>query len=393
VVSRPPLLFYSEFPLRYHNVEAERKALALQQAGYDVLYVTGPLVRNPRPSDLGRLLRRLRPGPKLDVGSEAADALRGRSLLLLPPRHVPGVRTLNAALVARQLRPHCRGERPVAWVRWPTPEVVDALPRLDPVAVVYECVDAYWETSGVTGGNRELYARSERRLLALADAVVAPSEPLVDRFRAWHDNVHLIPHGVDLPGSGDHRPPRNGRPVTLGFVGTLDYRLMVPVLRRLAEARPAWRLRLIGPVQEGFDPRAFADLDNVRVEPPVPVANVADVLSTFDVGLMPYEHASYPWSCAVKNLELFSVGTPAVATPSRSLLRFEDLLYFARTPDEFVEQVERALVEDSPELAERRREAAAANRWDDRLREVVDLVDSLVGGADRRMEPPRTSLV
>lgn len=374
-----PLFFYSFFPLGFFNVEAERKAYALRDAGWDVLHVTAPLIRNPRPAEARKVLEHLRLRLRERGGAaQSASELRSTTLAFVPPRQLGAARMVNAAWTARQLS-HALGttEPPVAWVRWPTPEVVAALPRLRPRAIVYECVDAYWETPGVVGRWRDVYHDAERELVRRADVVVVPSEPLADRFEAFGASVELIPHGADVPPETPTRRSRNR--VTIGFVGTLDYRLMLPVLRRVAEAHPEWHVRLIGPITEGFDRSAFDGLPNVSVEPPIAHDRVPDTLAEFDLGIMPYDHPTYPWSCAVKNLEYFAAGIPAVATPSPSLERFAHLLYLATTPDEFVRQLERALAEDSPELRRARRAAAEENTWERRLAEVVALVDRVAG--------------
>lgn len=379
-----PLLFYSAWPLGYHNAEAERKAVAFSERGFDVVYVPGIGMRNPRLSNVAKLGHRvrskLRPAPSPGA-AVVPTGLRQGALAVVPPRQLPPVRRLNAAWVERQLRGLIDPwQDAVAWVRWPTPELVDALPRLGPAALVYECVDAYHHTPGVTGRWAKVFDRAERALVEMADAVVVPSESLAERFAEWGAEPRLLPHGVDLydwaPSGGDESSP-----VTVGFVGTLDYRLDVPVLRRVAERHPEWRLRLIGPAQEGFDPDRLADLQNVSVEPPVPHSRLGETLSTFDVGIMPYyDDPVYHFMCPVKNLELMAAGKPAVARPTPALQRFADVLYMAETPDEFVQQIERALEEDAPERARERRAAAEDNTWERRLEEAGQMVEELLAG-------------
>jgi glycosyltransferase involved in cell wall biosynthesis len=272
-----------------------------------------------------------------------------------------------------------RWEDAVAWVRWPTPELVDFLVRRPPAAVVYECVDAYHHTPGITGRWAAVHEQAERALVARAGAVVVPGEVLAERFRSWGAEVRVLPHGVELFPQRASRT-RSDRPV-IGFVGTLDYRIDVEVVRHIARSRPDWRLRFIGPVQEGFSPIAFADLANVTVEPPVPNGRLGEVLAGFSAGLMPYRSSPvYRAMTPVKTLELLAAGLPAVARPSPALEPYGDQLYLATTPEAFVTQLERALVEDSPERARRRRDTADANTWEHRLVEVRAIVAELLDG-------------
>ncbi|MFN2608057.1 MAG: glycosyltransferase [Acidimicrobiales bacterium] len=387
------MLFYSAWPLGYHNVEAERKAVALAEAGFDVLYVAGIGTRNPRLSRLAkvadRLGRRLLPSsPRSAPPSSRVDGLRTAGLLVIPPRQWSVLRRLNRAWVGRQLRAAVGDwERAVAWVRWPTPELVDLLERRRPAAVVYESVDAYHLLPEWTPSWLAVHERAERALVAIADVVAVSGEVLAGRYRAWGADVRVIPHGVDL---FERKPPRPDRAVpVLGFVGTLDFRLDVALLRGIARARPHWRVRLVGPVQWGFRRASVADLPNVTIEPPVAHADLGRLLGQLDVVVTPYvrEHSG-PVLTPVKALEALSAGRPLVSRPLPSLLPYADVVAFADTADEFVEEVERALAGDDEAAVARRRTVAEANDWGTRLAQVVALVDEVAGG---RLGPPGPS--
>jgi len=379
---KPGILFYGGFPIGYHNPEGEIKARAFAANGYHVVYASGVGIRDPRVATLGkaaavvaaRIGRGRLAGDEGDVDAHAGE-LDIASPLVLPPRRA--LRRLNGPWLERQIRPRIDDwSEAVAWIRFPSPELVDVLGRLAPRAIVYECVDAHHLTSGITGPWATLFEDAERRLVERADVVIAPNEHLAGRFRGRGVPVQVVPHGVDLfdwhPRSAGAGPP------TLGFVGTLDFRLDTPLLRYLAEARPGWRMRLVGPLQPGFDRDDLADLPNVSVEPAVPYERLGETLASFDVGLMPYRDDSFfRHMSPVKNLELLAAGRPAVGRRNPALEPFAESLYFATTPKDFVAQVERSLAEDSPELARRRREVAEANTWESRLVELRALLTAL----------------
>lgn len=382
------LLFYSAWPLDYHNIEAERKAVRLAQEGYDVVYVAGVGTRNPRLSRLPKLADRVR--RKLVGGGAdapvAVPGLRTAALAVVPPRQLARLRGVNERWLERQMR-RAIGDwgRAVAWVRWPTQELVTALTRLRPALVVYESVDANHLSPGIEGRWRPIFEDAERALVALADVVVVPGEVLAERYRPWGTPVQILPHGVELgtwrQDRGAQRPPRPGaagarEAPTLGFVGSLDYRLEVPTIRAVAEARPDWAIRLIGPLQEGFDPRGLSGLGNVSIEPPVAPAEVPVLNSAFDVGLLAYfDHPHYFHGIPMKALELLAAGTPVVGRWSPALGDLGHLVRFAATPAEYVRQVEAALAEDSPALARARRTEAEGRSWDRSLTAMCRLLD------------------
>lgn len=382
-MSRRPVLFYSAWGLNYHNPEAERKARALAALGHDVVYVPGVGIRNPRLSRPGKVLAvalaRLRhpssSSPRPANGNGAAT-LRTASLVVVPPRQLDVVRRLNGRLVERTLVKAIDDWRSaVAWVRFPTPELVDTLTRLDPAAIVYDCVDAWRHVPDFTGRFVDVLDRTERNLLALGALVVVPGEALADPYRGWGAEVRLLPHGVDLHPYED-RSPRGSEGAVIGFVGTLDYKIDLGILRGVAIARPDWTLRLIGPVARGFSPAALADLPNVSVEPAVPHSQLASKLAEFDAGIMPYfDHQLYERAAPLKNLELLAVGLPAVARRNPELEPYAELVRFAATPAEFVAELHDALVYDTPELARARREAANSQTWEQRFTALPTLLD------------------
>lgn len=377
-----PLLFYSGWGLGYHNPEAERKAAAFARAGYDVAYVAGLGIRNPRMSSVPKLLSRVRAklAPSGSPAAQPPPGVRSVALAVVPPRQLTALHRVNAAWLGRQVRGALSPwQDAVAWVRWPTPELVSWLARERAAAVIYECVDAYDHTPGVVGRWEPIFRAAEDGLVALADAVVVPGPALAERF-AGRARVVTVPHGTELfPWTEPE--PRDSRPVTAGFVGTLDYRIEIAWIRQLAVERPGWRVHLAGPHQEGFDAGELRGLANVELAPPVPFERLGSVLAGFDVGVMPYrDHPHVRFMTPVKNLEFMAAGRPAVARPSPALEQYAEWLYFAGQADEFVAQAQRAVDEDSPERARARRAVAESGSWERREADLVALLDELGAG-------------
>ncbi|MBA2348544.1 MAG: glycosyltransferase [Solirubrobacterales bacterium] len=376
--TRRPLVHYAPWPLDYPNAVPKREASAFAAAGYDTVYVAGIGIRNPRASSalkaldrLGRVARGPRP-----AAAAGGTALRTASLLVAPPRQRLTFRRGNARWVAAQLR---RMAAPwpeaVAWIWYPTPELVDALALARPAAVVYEAYDALEFTPGMTGRWKERILAADHALASSADAVIATSQALVDRYAELGIPAEHMPPGVDVPAVV---APRRNDAVTAGFVGTLDHRVDVSWIRALAAQRPDWRIRLVGPVQESFPTQGFDDLANVVLEPPVPNDRLHTTIAGFDVGLMPYvrdELARY--MSPVKNLEFMAAGIPAVAPPLRALEPFRDLLYFASSAEEFASAAQRAVAEDDEGRVCARRAAAREQSWPHRHRAHLDLLHRL----------------
>lgn len=383
------MLFYGGYPLGFHNVESERKALAFQAAGMQVEYTAGVGLRDPRVSSLsqvGGLLQAKLGHSGRQAIVDDSSSLSEFPLVVLPPRAAPLLEAMNVRWIARQIRrqllePHAA----VFWVRYPSPEFVAAIPSLAPLVVIYECLDAMHETPGTVGRWGDRFETAERALATRADVVIVPQEGLAERFRAWGAEVVVIPHGVDpihVP-----RVPRVDRDgaATIGYVGTLDYRLDLDIVREIAVRRPHWRVRLHGPISEGFDIAALRDFPNVTIGAPVPYEELGAMLCTFDAGILPYhDDAFYRGMSPVKNLELMAAGVPTVARPSPAVEPYVPLVRVAETPRSFVDELDAALADDSPELVGMRRRRVENQTWAAHHATLVELVTGL---ALRRSSP------
>lgn len=379
---RRELLLYSGYPLGYHNVECERKALAFQAAGMRVVYTTGVGLRDPRPSSLrkaaGILAAKVSSESRSKQQSDA-NVLHETSLVVSPPRAVHPMPIINARWLERQLRQHLHPpEEAIFWIRYPTPELVTALPRLSPLFTVYECLDAMHESPGMVGHWQERFIASEKLLATRADLVIVPQEGLAERFRSLGANVRVVPHGVDLFPT--IHAPRIGREddAVVGFVGTLDFRLDLEILREIALSRPSWTLRLHGPISEGFEPNQLRELRNVVIGPRVPYHELGATLSSFDAGILPYiDHPFYRGMSPVKNLEFLAVGLPVVARPSPALEPFGELVRFATSPKMFVRELDAALANDSPDKVRVRRRRVENQTWEEHHTTLVSLIRDL----------------
>ncbi len=348
-----------------------------------VVYTTGVGLRDPRLSSLSKGAGLV--GAKLRGRGERPEARSARTLheiplLVSPPRARRPMPEVNARWLERQLRRHVsRPEEAIFWIRYPSPELAMALDRLSPLVTVYECLDAMHESPGTVGRWRERFDVAEHALVVRSDVVIVPQAGLAGRFQSWGADVRVVPHGVDLFSSS--HVPRTGREedAVVGFVGTLDYRLDIDMLERIARARPRWTLRLHGPRAEGFDPKSLHDLDNVKIGPVVPYADLGTTLSSFDAGMLPYcDDAFYRGMSPVKNLEFLAAGLPVVARPSPALEPFADLVRFASSPETFVTQLEVAIATDSKEQAQVRRRRAGQQTWPQHHATLVDLVQGLL---------------
>ena len=250
-------------------------------------------------------------------------------------------------------------------------------PLSDPT-LVYHAYDKYdqYERAG------EETVRAERWLVRHARLCVAASTRLGEYLEdLGAREVAVVHHGVD----GELFRPDLTEPEALaaiprprlGVVARLNEVLDARTLNHLAEQRPDWSIVLVGGLYfndpeklQGFhDLVARKNVHHVGLQPRTEVPNW---LAGFDVGLICYDLETWgPYNQPIKMYEYLACGLPVVSTGILAAQELgEELVKCAHEPEEWLEQVERALGEDSEADLARRRRFVDANRWEHRVDEL-----------------------
>jgi glycosyltransferase involved in cell wall biosynthesis len=369
------ILFVSDFPLGHPNPEAERKLAGFAERGWDGVYVEKIGIRDPSPRHAATVLRRL--SGNLPAAAERALPFRTVSPRLLPPRRLRPVARLNRAWLKRQLLPSLRDPAAaIAWVRYPSPEIVDLLDDMNPRLVVYEEVDRHPESPGLSRRLRTAVERAERRLLERADVVFAWSEPIRSALARVRDDVILAPPAVDLDllrAVAAREPDER----VAAYAGSLDFRFDAELVAQVAERLPQWRFVLTGAVIDPGIERRLAPVENVELRGRVAPEEVAAALEPAAVCLMPYRRDDFTDTLfPIKLVEYLAAGRPVVSTGIAAASEFGDEVRVADDPARFAEAIERAAAADSPGARSARTELAAPYSWDARIDQMEAAIES-----------------
>ena len=143
-----------------------------------------------------------------------------------------------------------------------TPVALELAEKLGPRVLAYDVMD---DLSAFADGGEEM-ARLHRVALDRADVVFAGGRSLHRAAEAGRGpgTVHLFPSGVETAHYATSRSLRaeRARPAA-GYVGVLDERLDLDLVRDLAAKLPGWDLHLIGPVTK-IDPSALPQAPNLH---------------------------------------------------------------------------------------------------------------------------------
>jgi len=382
-----PIVFMGLLGWDSHNAEELQLVCQMARRGHPVVYLAPLGVRDPGLRGLGDGLRRLRrraPRRRLPPGVHPA------ALAVLPGRTFGPIVQLNQRLVRWRLAAVLRSaavERPILWLRLPTPELVDGIDALRPRAVVYERIDDYAAYPQYAAADRDRLRRYEERLVARADLVITLTATVAERLppRARPScRTCVVPLGVDLDSFG--RPPgpvppdlaRLPRP-RLGVVAGLDERVDLDLLAHLAAAEPGWSVVLVGPAPAVRGDRAPPPVPpNVHLLGRKPYELVPEYLAGLDVCLIPYRRTRWTEGCfPAKLLEYLASGRPVVATDLPALAPYATVVDLAPDAASFLAACRRAVLDADPTRVARRRAVAAAESLHARCATLDELLGSL----------------
>ena len=235
---------------------------------------------------------------------------------------------------------------PILW--YYTPMALAFTAHLHSSLVVYDCMD---ELANFKGAPTNI-SRHESLLFQRADVVFTGGHALYEAKRKSHGNVHALPSSVDVSHFAEARCPLTEpqdqvglATPRIGFVGAIDERMDLDLIREIADARPAWQFVLLGPVVK-IDPGILPRRDNLHYLGPKPYADLPRYMASWDVCMLPFaRNEATRYISPTKTPEYLSAGKPVVSTsiadvvqPYQSL----GLVRIADSPVDFVTAIEAA---------------------------------------------------
>jgi glycosyltransferase involved in cell wall biosynthesis len=305
------------------------------------------------------------------------------TLLQLPFHRVAALGRLNGVLgawtVRRALR-RARMDRPIVWCT--VPHALPVIERVEGALIVYYCIDEY---SALPGVDRAAVQALDDRLARRADLIIAASGPVYERHRRTNRAIRLIPHGVDLthfarPAQPYSRPDelKDIEGPIVGFVGSIEGRIDLPLIEWLARQLPHLTFVMIGSV--AVPANELCTAPNVRFLGARPYALLPQYAQHFDVAIIPYRQMPVVLAAnPLKLREYLGMGLPVVSVSTPEIERYRDVVSIAHTREQFVDALKQALSTGSNLSAQRARVAAVeGDAWEARVAEMVAAMDDVL---------------
>lgn len=270
-----------------------------------------------------------------------------------------------------------------------TPMAMAFTRHLEPLVVVYDCMDELSLFSGASPALKEC----EAELFKRADLVFTGGQSLYEAKRNQHPNVYAFPSSIDKahfhqakqftvePADQANIPhPR------LGFYGVIDERMDLDLLGGIALARPDWHFVIIGPVVK-IDPAILPRHENIHYLGGKTYQELPTYIAGWDVALLPFaRNESTRFISPTKTPEYLAAGKPVVSTSIRDVVRPYGQLGLVRIADtvvEFVAAAEAAMKQKEDESGWLHQVDAflAQTSWDHTWADMMQLVESAMDHA------------
>jgi|GEM_PF-2805063 glycosyltransferase involved in cell wall biosynthesis len=221
--------------------------------------------------------------------------------------------------------------------------------RLETMSRIPAAATLYWTGDEVT-------QPGERELLEKVDLILAISPvSYAEKDHLCPGKVRRVSTGIDFERyhkvlSGEAVPVEleNMKGPIVGYAGSLyASRVDLDLLLFLARKHDGMNFVLVGPLDETAK-RFFRvnRVSNLHVLGAREYERMPYYIKRFDVGLIPYRLTRFNLGCnPLKLYEYFALGKPVVSMALPSVEEAGDLVRIGRNPDEFNEQLGRALEE------------------------------------------------
>jgi hypothetical protein len=271
-----------------------------------------------------------------------------------------------------------RFKKPIFYVGCvPAFEIVKKLNRR---YLIYERTDLFEEMPGT---DKNYIASLDRELAESADLVLYVNKAMWKQGVAKNENSILLGHGVDFEvfsqaEKSNHVPDDIAlvhKPI-VGFFGEITADVCdFALLEYMAKELPNISLVLIGTTSS--DVSGLRVYNNVYFLGHKPYEQIPDYGKVFDVAIMPWKRNKWIEFCnPVKIKEYLALGRPVVSIYYPEIEPYSDIVYVAKSYEQFVSYVRKAIAENDVGLKIARRKRVENETWDSKVKQIIHYIEN-----------------
>lgn len=279
---------------------------------------------------------------------------------IIPLHDIKVIRWINSFLLLFQLKRVLSKHNFTEPIVLTSSVIMDSIAdKLSATSLHYFCLDDFTLFKGAFNCIQML----EKSILTRVDTCFAISETLKQSRVPAKGKSYFLPQGVEV----EHftlKSPKYVKDISripkpqIGFFGLIASWIDLKLVERCADAYPDFSFVFIGKHEVNIE--SLCAHKNIFLLGEIPYAELPKYAMEFDVGLIPFEINELTIAAnPLKLLEYFALGVPVVATDLPEIRKFNDLVFIAKSKNEFIELIKVALDETSTESKRLKRKATA----------------------------------
>ncbi|MFX1265908.1 MAG: glycosyltransferase family 4 protein [Promethearchaeota archaeon] len=247
-----------------------------------------------------------------------------------------------------------------------------------PGRLVADVVDDQRAWPNVDEGTRHALTEHYREVLGMSDFVITNCEPVKQAMSEFHQDIRVLPNGIDTYLDEDYPMSSRFREFNalphprIGFVGNLEQKIDIDLLRSLALKRPQWQLVLVGSVHANPKVLELAELPNVYFPGVVPYEEAKHWIRNFDVAILPHLRTELTRHMnPLKFYVYLGLGVPVVSTPIENLGELSRYVTIAPDAGAFIDGIENELNRHESEINLDLNRDVYNNTWEQRINTLL----------------------
>ncbi|AOT71709.1 glycosyltransferase [Geosporobacter ferrireducens] len=354
---------------------------------YDILYIEPPITLISPLKDRSMTF-------KLTAFLKGTKKVQENITVYCPPpvlpfgNMYPWINRLNqwwqSIFIKRIMKSHGM-QNPLIWTYMPNS--LDLIKKLEYQGLIYDCVDEHSEYKGFI--HKEALLQMEKALAESCDLVFVTAEGLYESKRSYNDHTYCIPNGVnfELFNSVDQESTPIAQEIKglqkpiIGFVGVIQEWIDLKLIYRIANENPTWSILMVGPIGAGINVEPLKSLPNVHFVGGKKPEELPHYIKGFDVCINPFRQSNLTKNVSpLKFYEYLATGKPIVTVDMPAVRTFGDCVMISENEDAFLENIQRALEENSEILKQKRIEKGRESSWDRKVMDILQIIEETLGG-------------
>ncbi len=288
--------------------------------------------------------------------------------------------SINAFIYKNQLR------KTIKELKLDNPIIITAynpMYGLPMIGKLNEYLNVYYCYDGMdTQRHKSRIYSIEQQFCKQVDGIITTSDYLNAEKHKLNAQSYVVKNGVDFKLFEPHAKKNVSSPSAqkkVGYIGTLDFRFDIDIMEYAIQELPQVLFEFTGYLLNQNIKERLSKYDNVAFFKSVKAHEVPELLSKYDLGIIPYKMDEvnkniYP----LKINEYLAVGVPVVMTAFANLTDFKLMVKAAENKILFKAYIENELKNDNDLLIKERIEFAKLNSWESRVVEFGNFLEKII---------------